>query len=240
MDTHIGEVVTLTMNGRELGARLGETILQVAQENKIFLPTLCHMDGLSDIGACRLCLVDIKGSPRLQPSCVTKVQDGMEIQTETPQLHQYRQMIVEMLYSERNHICPVCVSNGHCDLQDMAVRCGMDHVEMPYLYPRLQLDASHDRFVLDPNRCVLCTRCVRICDEIEGAHTWDVMGRGVEARVITDLHQPWGDSDTCTSCGKCVQVCPTGALVEKGKAVGEMTKRRGFLSYLTVMREVKK
>ncbi len=95
---------------------------------------------------------------------------------------------------------------------------------------------SHERFVLDRNRCVLCTRCVRVCDEIEGAHTWDVLGRGTNARVITDLLEPWGNSMSCTSCGKCVNVCPTGALVEKGKPQGEMQKRREFLAYLTRMR----
>jgi bidirectional [NiFe] hydrogenase diaphorase subunit len=108
---------------------------------------------------------------------------------------------------------------------------------MPYLYPKLPIDASHERFVLDHNRCVLCARCVRVCDEIEGAHTWDLMARGVNSRVITDLAQSWGTSESCTSCGKCVQVCPTGALFEKGKSVAEMTKRRQFLPYLAAMRE---
>ena len=100
----------------------------------------------------------------------------------------------------------------------------MTHVHYDYLYPRHSIDASHDRFSVDHNRCVLCQRCVRVCDEIEGAHTWDVMGRGITSRVITDLNQPWGSSETCTGCGKCVQVCPTGALSEKGKSVAEMTK----------------
>jgi bidirectional [NiFe] hydrogenase diaphorase subunit len=108
---------------------------------------------------------------------------------------------------------------------------------MPYLHPKLPFDASHDRFVLDHDRCLLCQRCVRVCDEIEGAHTWDVRGRGVDSRVIIDLDQPWGTSESCTSCGKCVNVCPTGALAEKGRATAEMTKKRHFLPYLTIMRE---
>jgi predicted molibdopterin-dependent oxidoreductase YjgC len=98
---------------------------------------------------------------------------------------------------------------------------------------RVGIDASHPLFAIDHNRCVLCTRCVRVCDEIEGAHTWDVMGRGIDARVVTDLGTPWGESPTCTSCGKCVQVCPTGALFEKGRSVAEGAKtRRPFLPYL--------
>jgi bidirectional [NiFe] hydrogenase diaphorase subunit len=99
---------------------------------------------------------------------------------------------------------------------------------------------THERFVVDRNRCVLCTRCVRVCDEIEWAHTWDVKGRGINARVITDLDTPWGESDTCTSCGKCVRVCPVGAIVEKGQPVGEMVKRHDFLPHLAKMREAKK
>jgi bidirectional [NiFe] hydrogenase diaphorase subunit len=90
---------------------------------------------------------------------------------------------------------------------------------------------------MDHNRCILCTRCVRVCDEVEGAHTWDVMGRGANSRVITDLNQPWGTSETCTSCSKCVQVCPTGALSSKGKSVAEMVKKRDFLPYLIQTRE---
>lgn len=146
-------------------------------------------------------------------------------------------MTVEMLFAEGNHICSVCVENGHCELQDMAVQMEIDHIRLPYFYPKRIVDASHHRFALDQNRCILCTRCVRVCDEIEGAHTWDVMGRGIQSSVITDFNQPWGDSYTCTSCGKCVQVCPTGALFEKGKAVGEMSKHYSFLTYLARMRE---
>jgi len=133
-------------------------------------------------------------------------------------------------------VCSVCVSNGHCDLQDLAMELGMTHVRYAYLYPQLEVDASHPRFAVDHNRCVLCLRCVRVCDEVEGAHTWDIMRRGIAARVITDMNQAWGTSETCTSCGKCVEVCPTGALSEKGRAVAEMKKRRTFLPYLQMMR----
>lgn len=238
MDTAV-RVATLKIDGQEVGAREDETILEVARENGIDIPTLCHLDGLGDIGACRLCLVEIKGSPRLQPACVTRVSEGMEVYTQSEKLQKYRRMILEFVFAERNHICAVCVSNGNCELQALAQKLRMDHVRVPYRYPAVTTDASHPRFVLDHNRCVLCGRCVRVCDEIEGAHTWDISGRGVQARVITDLNQPWGDSESCTSCGKCVNVCPTGALFEKGKSVAEMSKRRGFLPYLTLMREGK-
>ena len=115
---------------------------------------------------------------------------------------------------------------------------GLTHVRFPYNYPRLTVDVSHPRFVLDHNRCVLCTRCVRVCDEIEGAHVWDVSSRGINSRLVSDLNRPWGESASCTSCGKCVQVCPTGALVEKGFAVEEMTKRNANVSHLATKRGV--
>jgi bidirectional [NiFe] hydrogenase diaphorase subunit len=228
---------TLIVDGKPVSADENETLLEAATDVGIHIPTLCHLEGLSNVGACRMCLVEVTGSAKLLPACVTKVAEGMEVRTDTERLHKYRLMILELLFAERNHICAVCVANGHCDLQALAQRHGMSHVRFSYLYPPAVVDASHDRFVIDHNRCILCTRCVRVCGEIEGAHTWDVMGRGTDSRVITDLNQPWGDSETCTSCGKCVQVCPTGALFEKGKSVAEMAKRREFLPYLTLMRQ---
>lgn len=183
-----------------------------------------------------MCVVEIEGTHRPVAACSTTVTEGMKITTNSDRLKRYRRMILELLFAERNHVCSVCVSNGHCELQDLAAECGMDHVRVPYRNEPYQVDSSHDLFRVDHNRCVLCTRCVRVCDEIEGAHTWDVMGRGVECRVITDLNQPWRESDSCTSCGKCVQVCPTGALVKKGTAVGEMEKHDDFLPYLAQMR----
>lgn len=231
---------TLTIDEKHLSAEENETILEAATDAGIKIPTLCRLEGLSDVGACRLCLVEVTGSSKLLPACVTKVAEGMEVRTDTERLHKYRLMILELLFAERNHVCSVCVANGHCDLQDLAQKLGMTHVRFQYLYPKVSVDASHERFIIDHNRCILCTRCVRVCDEIEGAHTWDVMGRGTNSRVITDLNEPWGNSETCTSCGKCVHVCPTGALSEKGRSVAETQKRRDFLPYLTLMREQRK
>ncbi|NLE50135.1 MAG: bidirectional hydrogenase complex protein HoxU [Chloroflexi bacterium] len=233
-------IKTLKINGRDVSAREDETILDVAFENGVFIPTLCHIEGLAISGACRLCLVEVAGWNRLVPACATHVEEGMEISTDSERLRTYRRMIIELLFSEGNHVCAVCVSNGNCELQALAQRLGMDHVRFPNLQSNRLVDMTHDRFVLDRNRCILCLRCVRVCDEIEGAHTWDVKGRGADARVVSDLDTPWGDSQTCTSCGKCVNVCPVGALVKKGRAIGEMVKRQDFLPYLSNMREVKK
>lgn len=232
-------VVTLSINGKLINARGDQTVLQAAQENGVSIPTLCHLEGVSDVGACRMCLVEVGEGGRLMPACTTQVSEEMKVQTATERLRKYRRMIVELLFAERNHICSVCVANGHCELQDMAVTVGMDHVRYDYLHPSLSVDISHERFGIDHNRCILCTRCVRVCDEIEGAHTWDVAHRGVNARVITDMHQAWGSSQTCTSCGKCVQACPTGSIFRQGSTVAEMERDRSMLAFLTTAREKK-
>ena len=232
------EVKTLEIDGQEVSARRGQTILEVARENDINIPTLCQLDGLSNVGACRLCLVEIKGSNKLLPACVATVSEGMVVSTNTERLQKHRRNILEMLFAERNHVCSVCVSNGRCELQSMAQDQGLTHVRLPYRNPELLVDASHERFTVDHNRCILCTRCVRACAEIEGAHVWDVMGRGIDSTVITDLHEDWGKS-SCTSCGKCVQVCPTGALFDKSKVGTDHPKYPDFLPYLNEMREAR-
>jgi len=230
------DVKTLEIVGQEVSARAGQTILEVARENDIDIPTLCHLEGLSDVGACRLCLVEIKGSNKLLPACVATVQEGMEVSTSTERLKKHRRTILELLFAERNHICSVCVSNGRCELQSLGQQQGVTHIRLPYRNPELTVDASHDRFTADHNRCILCLRCVRVCAEVEGAHVWDVMGRGANSIVITDLHEDWGAS-SCTRCGKCVQVCPTGALFDKSKVGTEHPKNPDFLPYLNLMRE---
>lgn len=230
-------VITLTVDGDLVSARSGETILAVLREHGVRIPTLCQLDGLSARGGCRLCLVEVQGAPALVAACTTTAVEGQVVTTTTPRLLAYRKMIVELMLAERNHVCAVCVANGHCELQSLAAELGIDHVRYRYLHPDLPLDASHERFVLDHNRCVLCTRCVRVCDEIEGAHTWDLAGRGVDSRVIADLNVPWGDSRSCTGCGKCVQVCPTGALARRGATVAEMERNPGFLTWILGGRE---
>lgn len=229
-------VLTLTVNDQPITATSGQTILEAARDAGIAIPTLCHLDGVSEAGACRLCLVEVGGTNRLMASCVTAAAEGLVVRTETERLREYRRMVLELLLAERNHVCSVCVANGHCELQDLAADRGVTHVRFAYQFPKLGVDATHDLFGVDHNRCILCTRCVRVCDEVEGAHTWDVAGRGAGAHVITDLAQPWGEAETCTSCGKCVMACPTGALFRQGSTVAEMRHDKEKLGTLMAAR----
>ncbi|MCB2204394.1 bidirectional hydrogenase complex protein HoxU [bacterium] len=228
----MSEIRTLTIDGEMISAPAGATVLDAAREHGIRIPTLCHLDGLSDTGACRLCLVEIEGNNRLQPACVTRVEEQMVVRSSSPRIEKYRRMILELLFAEGNHVCAVCVVNGHCDLQDLAYDVGMDHVRFDYLHPQREVDSSHDRFVLDHNRCILCARCVRVCDEIEGAQTLDIAGRGVASWIVSDLEERWGEARSCTSCGKCLLVCPTGSLFEKGLRHADSSRKADFLRYM--------
>ena len=233
----MNEKVMVRIDGEVIAAEPGQSVLQVARANGKSIPSLCYMDGLSAQGSCRLCMIEVSGVKKLLPACTTPVSEGLSVTTRTTQLAEYRKMALELLFCERNHTCAVCVSSGHCELQDLAQEHGVTSVRYPYRYPNLTPDTTHPRFVFDPNRCVLCSRCVRTCAEIEGAHVWDIAGRGIASGPVSELQRPWGEAASCTSCGKCVQACPTGALAEMGWAAEEMTKDRSVVSDLNTMRE---
>lgn len=210
------ETITLTINGKLCEGRAGQTILEVATANDIYIPTLCWMKDRSPWGGCRMCIVEVAGSPKVVPACATPAVAGSQVTTNSPRLLKLRRMTLELLFSERNHICPICPMNkGDCGLQHQAYLHGVDSIRFPYLYPALPMDVSGRYFGLDHNRCILCTRCVRTCDEIEGVHTLDIANRGERNLIVVDMNATFGTSETCTSCGACVAACPTGALFDK-------------------------
>lgn len=211
------EEITLTIDGKEARGRRGETILNVCQRNGVDVPTLCHAKGLTDIGACRLCLVEIVGARGFTTACTTPASSGMVVNTDTPALNSLRRSTLELLFAERNHLCPFCEMSGDCELQALGYRFGIDAVRYAPMNPKLEIDSSSPYFVFDHNRCVLCRRCVRTCSEIAGVAAVGFRDRGAKTMVSFDLDADVVDS-SCEACGACVQMCPTGALFDRRSA----------------------
>jgi bidirectional [NiFe] hydrogenase diaphorase subunit len=223
--------VKLKIDNIEVAVPEGTMILNAARANGIVIPTLCDVEGLTGYGGCRLCMVEIHGSPKLFAACVTPVGTGMEVVTQSDRLKEYRKMALQFILAERTHICSVCVANNSCELQKLANELGVDHVMFEREWTSLPLDSTHDFLVLDRNRCILCTRCVRVCDEIEGVHTLDLKLRGKDEQVIVDLDDQWGESSSCTSCRKCAKICPVGAIYVEGEALSE-TKNKEIAKFV--------
>jgi bidirectional [NiFe] hydrogenase diaphorase subunit len=223
--------IKLKIDNVEVTVPEGTMILNAARANGVIIPTLCDLEGLTGYGGCRLCMVEIHGSPKLFAACVTPVSMGMEVVTQSDKLKEYRKMAVQFILAERTHICSVCVANNACELQKLANELGVDHVMFEREWTSHQVDSSHDFLVIDRNRCILCTRCVRACDEIEGVHTLDLKMRGKDAQVIIDLDDSWGESASCTSCRKCAKVCPVGAIYVEGEALSE-TKDKNIAEFV--------
>ncbi len=211
-------MVQLTINGKQIEAAEGSTVLAAARQNGIDIPTLCAQKELTPFGGCRLCMVEVQGFRVPIASCTLPVSNGMVINTETETLKKSRKFILSMLFSERNHFCPFCqVSGGDCDLQNAAYREEMTYWPMQPGWNDFPVDSSHPYFVLDNNRCILCRRCVRACGELVGNFTLAVAERGAASLIVADTNVPLGES-TCINCGTCVQVCPTGALIDRTSA----------------------
>jgi formate dehydrogenase major subunit len=215
--------VHLKINGKDVLAQSGQTILEAATTADIDIPVLCYHPSLSTWGACRMCLVEVKGMRGLQSSCTTPVAEGMEVETESQSAIDVRKFVLELLFSERNHYCMFCQMSGNCELQDAAYRYGLDHFTYPRPYEKLGVDASRKYFIMDQNRCILCSRCVRACSEIAANHTLNLRERGADSMIMADLNVPFGES-TCVECGTCLQVCPTGALIDARSAYGGREK----------------
>jgi formate dehydrogenase major subunit len=204
--------ITLNIDDIVCKGSRGDTILEVARKNDVYIPTMCFLEGLSPMGSCRMCVVEVEGNPKLMTSCTTPASDGMKVHTKTEKLRAYRKQILELLFAGRNHFCMFCSQSGDCELQRLAIEHGMDAVRYPFLYADFNNDTSDGAIQVDHNRCVLCLRCIRVCAEKVGAHTLDLDKRGWASRVVADIGLPLGKSDTCVTCGACAQVCPTGTI----------------------------
>jgi formate dehydrogenase alpha subunit len=214
------ELVKLTIDGKQVEAPTGSTVLEAAEKSGINIPTLCYDPELSKLGACRLCVVEIEGSRLLAASCVTPVQPGMAVHTESPAVVEARQAILELLIANHPLDCMTCDKMGECKLADYAYRYGIK--ESPFQGEKRDyvIDDSNPFIKRDMNKCILCGACVRACEEITGADNLSYANRGFYRKATTAGDVPYIDSD-CVFCGQCVAVCPTGALTEKsmsGKA----------------------
>ncbi len=211
-------MVKITIDGKTTEVEKGTTILNAARKLGIVIPTLCDHPELTPYGGCRLCLVEVEGAKTLQPSCTLPAANDMVVQTDTQKVHDARKFILSMIFSERNHFCPYCqVSGGDCDLQNSAYDEGMTHWPIMPNWQPYPVDASHSFIILDHSRCILCRQCVRACGELVGNFTLSFKERGAESTLIADLGVPLGES-SCIGCGTCLQVCPTGTLIDRWSA----------------------
>ena len=211
-------MANITIDGKKFEVPNGITVLEAARIADIHIPTLCDHPSLTPYGGCRMCVVEVDGARTLQTSCTLPVMDNMIVHTDSEKVLNARKFILTMIFSDRNHFCPFCVVNdGDCELQQAAYGEGMTHWPLQPNWLSFEVDASHEYFIHDHNRCILCRRCVRACHELVGNNTLGVEERGAKSMIIADLGVPQGES-SCISCGTCVQVCPTGSLIDRWSA----------------------
>ena len=203
-------MVTIELDGRKLRVPEGTTILEAAQSANIPIPHLCYLKDINEIAACRMCMVEVEGTERLQPACNTRVTEGMVIRSNTPKVRQARRTNLRLILSQHNSNCTVCIRSGNCELQKLSHDLNIHYQPYP-----IQLERSPIRLdtpvVREASKCIKCMRCVQVCDKIQEMHVWDQIGTGSRATVAVSHSRYLKDTD-CTFCGQCVTHCPTGAL----------------------------
>ena len=207
-------MITIQVNNRKVEAEKGEMLLSALGRAGIHVPTLCNMEGLFPSGACRMCVVEVEGRPGLVPSCAFPVTEPISIQTHSARAVRARKTIIELLLADHPDDCLYCVRNGSCQLQNLAEELGVRQRRYSGARSRHNMDTSSPSIVRDPDKCILCGRCVRVCEEIQGVGAIDFVGRGCETRVTTAFDDGLNVS-SCINCGQCIMVCPTGALREQ-------------------------
>ena len=223
--------VTVEIDGVPVTVPDGTSVMRAAALAGVSVPKLCATDTLKAFGSCRLCLVEIEGRKGYPASCTTTVAAGMKIHTQSDKLMQLRRGVIDLYVSDHPLVCDTCPADQHCELQDMAAEVGIttsSYVEGATHWPKTPADVHHDTsnpyFGFNPELCIVCSRCVRACDEVQGTFALTIQGRGFESKVSASQDQPFMESE-CVSCGACVESCPTGALIEKSiVALGQPDK----------------
>ena len=203
--------VTVTIDGRPVAAERGQTILAAAEGAGIYIPRLCAYKDLVPHGSCRVCSVRVNG--RIQAACVQTVTDGSIVECDTAELREYRRNVIDLLFVEGNHFCMFCEKSGHCELQALAYRFGIAAPRYRFLYPERDIDMSHPDVYLDRNRCILCGRCVRVSQELDGKNVFQFVGRGGRRRLQVDAEALAATDLRVTD--EAVASCPVGALMRK-------------------------
>jgi formate dehydrogenase alpha subunit len=205
-------MIKLKIDGKSIQAKSGSTVMEAALAHGIDIPRLCYHPDLTVSGGCRLCLVDVDGFDNPSTSCGLACQDGMQVQTQSERLYDMRRDIIDMFVSEHPLDCVTCEKSGTCQLQKYAYEYDVTETSLTFESPRTLYQDDNPFFIRDHQYCILCGRCVRVCDEIVGVTAIDFAGRGIESHIATPFDGPMLDS-TCVFCGNCVQVCPTAALI---------------------------
>ena len=205
--------IRLKVNGRTIEAKKGETILTALNRNGMHVPTICSMKNFSPTGACRMCVVEVEGRENLVPACSFPVEESLKIMTHSPRVLKARKTNVELLLSNHPDDCLYCERNGSCELQSLAEDLNIRERRMPGKKSPYKIDKSSPAIIRDPAKCILCGRCVRVCEEMMSTSTFDFAYRGNELQIATTLSKPLNFSN-CTACGQCLIHCPTGALIE--------------------------
>jgi len=207
-------LVNVTIDGKQIAAQAGQTILEAAQSAGIEIPTLCHHPALVPIGACRVCLVEVEKQRTLQPACTFQVSEGMVVHTRSPKCEESRRFVLELLLSDHPFDCMTCERAGNCELQDLAYEYGIKESRYPGMRHEYPDTDPNPFFTRDYTKCILCRRCIRACDELNGVEAIGLIERGFDSKVGTAFDGNLADSP-CEFCGMCVAVCPVGTLVPK-------------------------